>query len=101
MTELAACDPNGLLSESYTADGVMVGDTTLGVLDWYLLTTDPLPNEQIPDQGGARRWTYRCAVRAASGPPDDAALYRFAAGFATPGVLIDGSVADCLAEGMA
>jgi len=99
MTELAAGDPNGLLSESYTPAGVMVDETTLGILDWYLLTTDPLPNEQIPDQGGARRWAFRCAFRGAAGPPDDAALYRFAAGFATPGLIAEEAEADGLDAG--
>ena len=66
----------------------MRGRTTTGVLDWYLLTTDPLPHETILDQGGARRWTFRCAFRRRTGRPDDVALYRFAAEFLRPGEVV-------------
>ena len=87
-TELAAGDPHGRLADSYRPDGRMRGRTTRGALEWYLLTTDPLPYEAIPDQGGARRWTFRCAFRKRTGPPDDVALYRFAAEFLRPGEVV-------------
>ena len=83
-TELAAGDPNGRLAHSYRPDGRMKGRTTRGVLEWYLLTTEPLQHESILDQAGAREWTFRCAFRKRQGPPDDVALYRFAAEFLRP-----------------
>ncbi|GEM_PF-2794020 len=57
-------------------------------LEWYLLCTGSNPREHIPDQGGARAWTFACGLRAVRGAFDDADLYRFAAGFHTPAEVV-------------
>jgi hypothetical protein len=62
--------------------------TTRGVLDWYLLGTGQNPREALLDQGGARRWRFRCGLRWRAGGFDDAALHRFAAGFNHPAELV-------------
>jgi hypothetical protein len=41
------------------------------------------------DQGGARRWAFRCGLRRRAGSFDDAALYRFACGFNYPGEIVE------------
>ena len=61
--------------------------TTRGVLDWYLLGTGQNPREALLDQGGARHWHFRCGLRWRAGGFDDAASYRFAAGFNRPAEL--------------
>ena len=58
-------------------------------LEWYLLATAQNHREALLDQGGARRWAFRCVLRARPGPPDDAALYRFACGANTPAGLVN------------
>lgn len=60
---------------------------TPGVLDWYLLGTGQNPREALLDQGGARRWRFRCGLRWRAVGFNDAALYRFAAGFNRPAEL--------------
>jgi hypothetical protein len=66
---------------------------TPGRLEWYLLATAQNHREALLDQGGARRWSFRCALRqrysSGSGAFDDAALYRFACGANTPAELVD------------
>jgi hypothetical protein len=53
------------------------------------LTTAQNHREALLDQGGARRWTYRCVLRARPGLSSDADLYRFARGANTSAELID------------
>lgn len=98
MTELGAGDPGGRLGAAYASDGVMRGKTTPGVLQWYLLCTDPLAHEATPDQGGTRSWRFRCAFRRRAGGFDDVALYRFAAGFCRGGELVRVRNASRIAE---
>jgi hypothetical protein len=62
--------------------------STPGRLLWHLLSTGQNPTEALPDQGGVRRWAFHAAVRVCKGPPDDAALYRYAAGFNHPAELL-------------
>jgi hypothetical protein len=59
----------------------MTGTETQGALFWYLLSNQQNYREALPDQAGARQWRFRCGVRVAQGDFEDAALYRFAAGF--------------------
>lgn len=87
-TELAARDPHGMLRDSYLPDSTMRNGTTAGALFWYLLTTEPLPNESLPDQGGDRQWSFRCALRRRPAGFDNVDLYRFAAEFLRPAELI-------------
>ncbi|MFO7956854.1 MAG: hypothetical protein R6X33_07110 [Candidatus Brocadiia bacterium] len=87
--ELARRDPGGWVAADYASDARMRGADTRGRLDWYLLTNQPLPHEAIPDQGGAREWRFRCALRARPGGFDDVALYRFAAGLWHPAEVIE------------
>jgi hypothetical protein len=62
---------------------------TAGRLELYLLGTAQNHREALLDQGGARRWQFRCGLRRRAGPFDDAALYRFACGFNAPGELVE------------
>jgi hypothetical protein len=61
-------------------------------LEWYLLATAQNHREALLDQGGARRWRFRCVLGQNSLPPaenSDAALYRFTCGANTPAEVID------------
>jgi hypothetical protein len=62
---------------------------TQGRLEWYLLATAQNHREALLDQGGARRWSFRCTLRRRAGTFDDASLYRFARGQNTPAELVD------------
>jgi hypothetical protein len=62
---------------------------TPGRLELYLLGTAQNHREALLDQGGARRWAFRCGLRRRTGAFDDAALYRFACGFNYPGEIVD------------
>lgn len=97
-TELAAGDPQKLLAPSYLPSGAMRSKFTPGRLEWYLLTTDPLSREQLPLQGGHTSWHFSSALRRRRGGFDDVALYRFAAGFATPGELVTAHLAGRIAS---
>jgi len=59
-----------------------------GRLELYLLGNSQNFREAIPDQGGAREWTFRCALRGRCGGLDDAALHRFACGAITPAEVV-------------
>jgi len=66
-------------------------------LEWYLLATAQNHREALIDQGGARRWSFRCVLRKRRGAPgdrasSDVALYRFACGANTPAELVDPDV---------
>ncbi len=98
MTELSKGDPGGRLGSAYAPNGVMRRKTTPGVLEWYLLCTDPLAHEAFADQGGARAWRFQCAFRRRAGGFDDVALYRFAAGFCRPGELVSVRAAKPVSE---
>jgi hypothetical protein len=63
-------------------------------LEWYLLATAQNHREALIDQGGARRWSFRCTLRQRQVAPgdttfSDVALYRFACGANTPAELVD------------
>jgi hypothetical protein len=62
---------------------------TPGRLELYLLGTAQNHREALLDQGGARRWTFRCGLRRRVGVFDDAALYRFSCGFNYPAEIVD------------
>jgi hypothetical protein len=67
---------------------IMVSTKTHGKLEWYLLATAQNHPEAFRNQGGARRWQFRCTIRQRPGGFNDAALYRFAAGCHYPGELV-------------
>jgi hypothetical protein len=54
---------------------------TAGELYWYLLANAQNHKEALLDQGGTRRWSFRCAVRLVKAGLSDVDLYQFAAGF--------------------
>ena len=82
----------GTYGERHDGDalrGALMNSTaTAGRLEWYLLSTGQNPREALIDQGGARKWRFRCAMRRCRGGFDDAELYRFAAGRDHPGEIV-------------
>jgi len=62
---------------------------TPGRLELYLLGTAQNHREALLDQGGARRWSYRCGLRRRAGAFDDAALYRYGCGFNYPAEIVE------------
>jgi hypothetical protein len=64
----------------HAADGIATRLATGPHLYWYLLSTEPLDSEQLPDQGRDRAWDFHAVLRPGRGAIDDASLYRWALG---------------------
>jgi hypothetical protein len=71
----------GTYGEKIAPQGIAVtmeSTVTPGVLEWYLLGISQNYKEAFADQGGNRRWRYRCVMRRVSARFDDDELFRFA-----------------------
>lgn len=69
------------VTDDHTARAMPQTRVTAGKMYWYLLANAQNHKEALLDQGGTRRWSFRCGLQLVKAAFNDVSLYQFAAGF--------------------